>query len=155
MRDARYQQMMQDAECSTVPLLNATIGQEETQLSTQLFYMLVMLTSGPASDKCHEVGLNEGFEAWRSFAMESEPKLKTRTVGMLMQALNSKFAGNATARLDAFERAIHDNEAQSKEKVTDDTRVGIVILGMVDDIKIKEHLIRNSSRLGLPCERRP
>ncbi len=31
--------------------------------------------------------------------------------------------------------------------MTDDARVGIVMLGM-DDMKIKEHLIRNSSRLA-------
>ena len=145
--DVRYQALMLSCENSTVPVLNAIMSGEEAQLSTQLFYVLVMLTSGSALDKCHNCGVNEGFEAWRSFAMEYEPKLKTRTVGMLMQVLGFKFGGNVAARLDAFERAIHEYESQSKEKVTDDTRIGIVMLGM-EDLKIKEHLIRNSSRLG-------
>ncbi len=46
-----------------MPVLSATLGQEETQLSTQLFYVLVMLTSGPvwsgpALAKYHNVGLS-------------------------------------------------------------------------------------------------
>ena len=111
-----------------------------------MFYALVMLTSGPALDKCHNAGVNEGLEAWRCFAMEYEPKLKTRTVATLMQVLGFKFDGNVATRIDAFERLIHDYEAQSRERVSDDTKIGIVLLGM-DDIKIKEHLIRNSARL--------
>ncbi len=46
-----------------------------------MFYALVMLTSGPALAKRHNVGLSESFKAWRSFAIEYEPKLKTRTIG--------------------------------------------------------------------------
>jgi hypothetical protein len=71
-----------------------------------------------------------------SFATKYKPKLKTKTVGTLMQVMSFKFAENVAARLDALERAIHDYEAQSKERVTDDTRIGIVMLGM-DDLKIR------------------
>ncbi len=44
-----------------------------------------MLTSGPVLDKRHNVGLTEGFEAWRRFAMEHKPKWQSRTVGALLQ----------------------------------------------------------------------
>ena len=60
--DTRYQQLMMDAETSTEPMFNATLRHDEVRLSTQLFHALVMLTSRPALDKCHNVGLNEGFE---------------------------------------------------------------------------------------------
>ncbi len=59
--EARYQPLMMDAEISTMPVPNATLGQDETQLSTHFFYGVVMLTSGPALDKCHNVGLYEIF----------------------------------------------------------------------------------------------
>ena len=145
--DQRYQILMNQAESSSVAVLNVAMNPDEAQLSTQLYYVLVMLTSGPALDKCHNAGVNEGFEAWRSFAQEYEPKLKSRTVGTLMQVLSFRFDGNVASRLDAFERTIHDYEAQSGETVSDDTKVGVVMLGMADS-RVKEHLIRNSGRLS-------
>ena len=63
--------------------LNATLGSEESALSTQMYYILVMTTAGAALDKCHNARVNEGFEAWRQFVMEWEPKLRTRFVGLL------------------------------------------------------------------------
>ncbi len=65
---------------------------------------------------------------------------------MLTQVLSFKFAGNVAARLDEFERAVRGNEAQSNEKVTDDAIVGAVMLNM-EDLKSKQRLSRNSSRL--------
>ena len=95
--DPRYQQSMAAAEASGTALLNDTMESHDAALSTQLYYVLVMLTSGPALDKCHNVGVNEGFEAWRQFAMEYDPKLKSRSVGLLMQVLAFKFSGNVAA----------------------------------------------------------
>ncbi len=63
--DTRYQTLMMGAETSTEPALNATLSHDGVLLSTQWFHLLVMLTSGPALDKCHKVGLNEGFDARR------------------------------------------------------------------------------------------
>jgi hypothetical protein len=73
--DQRYQTELQTTESSSVAMLNATMTQEQVGLSTQLYYILVMTTSGPALDKCHNAGVNEGFEAWRQFVLEWEPKL--------------------------------------------------------------------------------
>ena len=45
--------------------LNATLDSEGSALSTQTYYILVMTTAGAALDKCHNAGVNEGFEAVR------------------------------------------------------------------------------------------
>ena len=39
------------------------LANEESALSTQMYYILVMTTAGAALDKCHNAGVNEGFEA--------------------------------------------------------------------------------------------
>ena len=144
--DVRYQALMAHVEQSNGPLLNAGLSDEEAQLSTQLYYVLVMLSSGAALDKGHNAGVNEAFETWRNFVMEYEPRLRTRTVGLLMQVLSYKFSGNVATKLDGFERLVRDYESQSGEVVTDATRIGVVMLGM-EEPQIREHLIRNAVRL--------
>ncbi len=85
--DVRYQATIAIAEHATGPIFNAGLCNEEAQLSTQLYYVLVMLSSGAALDKCHNAGVNEGFETWRNLVVEYEPHLKTRSVGWLPQVL--------------------------------------------------------------------
>ena len=64
-----------------------------------------MTTAGAALDKCHNAGgVNEGFEAWRQFVMEWEPKLRTRCVGLLMNVLEYRFRDDIPTKLAAFER---------------------------------------------------
>ena len=100
-----------------------------------MYYVLVMTTTGPARDKCHNAGVNEGFEAWRHFVMEWEPKL----VGLLMNVLD------IPTNLAAFERLVH--ESQSSETVNDDAKTGVAVLGM-EYMRVQAHLIRNSVRIA-------
>ena len=46
----------------------------------------------------------------------------------------------------AFERTVHDNENQSTKTVDDDIKIGVTMLGM-EDMRVKEHFIRNSVRI--------
>ena len=85
--DQRYQQELTTTETPSTPRLNTTLGTEESTLSTQMYYILVMTTAEAVLDKCHNAGVNEGFEAWEQFVMEWEPKLQTRYVGLLMNVL--------------------------------------------------------------------
>ena len=146
--DQRYQQALTTTEATTTPRLNATLGSDGSALSTQLYYILVMTTSGSALDKCHNAGVNEGFEAWRQFVKEWEPKLRTRFVGLLMNVLSYRFKDDIPSKMAAFERLVHDYENPSSETIDDDdTKIGVTMLGM-EDLRVKEHLIRNSVRLA-------
>ena len=144
--DHRYQGKLMEAEQSQVTIRNATMEPDVARLSTQLYYILVMTTSGSALDKCHNAGVNEGFEAWRQFVLEWEPKLRSRFVGLRMQAMAYKFTGDIPSALAAFERLVRDYESQSNKKIDDDEKIGVVLLGM-EDSRVKEHLIRNSAGL--------
>ena len=105
-----------------------------------------MTTAGAALDKCHNAGVNEGFEAWTQFVTESEPKLRTRYLGLLMNVLGYRFRDDIPTKLAAFERTVHDCENQSTKTVDDGIKIGVTMLGM-EDMRVKEHLIRNSVRI--------
>ena len=78
--------------------------------------------------------------------MEWEPKLRTRYVGLLMNVLEYRFRDDIPTKLAAFERTVHDYENQSTKTVDDDIKMGVTMLGM-EDMRVKEHLIRNSVRI--------
>ena len=65
--DQRYQMESKTTEASSTPRLDAKLSCEASCHSTQI---LVMTTTGSALDKCHNAGVNEGFEAWRQFVMK-------------------------------------------------------------------------------------
>ena len=108
--DQQYQQELATTEASSTPRLNANLDGEKSALSTQMYYILVMTIAGASLDKCHNVDVNEGFDAWRQFVMEWEPKLRTRYVGLLMNVLGYRFRDDIPTKLAAFERTVHDYE---------------------------------------------
>ena len=71
----------------------------------------------------------------------------SRYVGLLLQILSFQFDGDMSANLSSCERLVRDYEVQSRKTVEDDLKMGVVILGMHDS-RVKEHLMRNTARLG-------
>ena len=57
-----------------------------------------------------------------------------------------RFRDDIPNKLAAFERLVHDYENQSTMTVDDDIKIGVTMLGM-EDMRVKEHLIRNSVRI--------
>ena len=76
--------------------------------------------------------------------MEWEPKLWTRYVGLLMNVSGYRFRDDTPNKLAAFERTVHEYENQSTKTIDDDIKIGVTMLGM-EDMRVKEHLIRNTS----------
>ena len=116
--DQRYQQELTTTETSSTPRLNATLGSEESALSTQMYHILVMTTAGAALDKCHNAGVNEGFEAWRQFVMEWEPKLRTRYVRLLMNVLGYRFRDDIPTKAGG----VRENRARPREPINKNCR---------------------------------
>ena len=72
--------------------------------------------------------------------------LWTRYVRLLMNVLGYRFRDDIPNKLAPFERTVHDYENQFTKKVDDDIEMGVTMLGM-EDMRVKEHLIRNSVRI--------
>ena len=63
-----------------------------------------------------------------------------------MNVLGYRFRDDIPTKLAAFERTVHDYENQSTKTVDDDIKIGVTMLGM-EDMRVKEHLIRNCVRI--------
>ena len=63
-----------------------------------------------------------------------------------MNVLGCRFRDDTPTKLAAFERTVHDFENQSTKTVDDDIKIGVTMPGM-EDMRVKEHLIRNSVRI--------
>ena len=144
--DPRYPKMLEVAELSETPMLNASMEASESQLSCQLYYLLCMICKDKALDKVSNSGVGEGFEAWRSFTLEYQPKLASRWVGLLLNILSFRFTGELTTAVEAFEKQIRAFEQQSKQTVAEFIKLGISIMGM-DDEATRDHLIKNAETL--------
>ena len=69
--------------------------------------------------------------------LEWKPKLRTRYVGLLMNVLEYRVRDDITNKLAAFERTVHCY----------DTKKRVTMLEM-EDMRIKEHLIRNDVKIA-------
>ena len=146
--DGRYQDIFTHVEASEVALPNAVLSAAERDLSTKLYFALVMLCRDKAQDKMSKIPHGKGFEAWawRQFTLDYDPKIKTRRVGLLMNILTTKFSGDLSQAIDKFETMTREYEQHSKKTLDDELKAGLAVVNMQDE-EIQRHLIRNSHRL--------
>ena len=90
--DSRFIEIVERIESTRVPCPNRLLSGQERQLSSQLYYMLVMLVKGRALDVAQNSGKGEGFEAFRKLEELYQPKLASRFVGSLSLILNTRFS---------------------------------------------------------------
>ena len=57
-----------------------------------------------------------------------------------------RFRDDIPTKLAAFEITVHDYKNQSTKTVDDDIKIGVTMLVM-EDMRVKEHFIRNSDRI--------
>ena len=105
--DAAFLGAMEVASRATAPVLVTTLGVPEQNVARQLFFMLAMMTKGPALAIVRLAEINgggpNGLEAWRLLVRRYQPEASTRTLGLLQQILNPvPFPDNATG----FEEAL-------------------------------------------------
>ena len=132
---------------SRVSMPNRLLGETDRKLSTQLYYILVMLVKGRALDVVQNTGPGEGAEAMRRLEEMFHPRVASRFVGTLSLILNTRFSGeDLEAELEAFEKTIRRYEQESSKSIDDEMLMGIIINGIQDN-SIRDHVIRNASRL--------
>ena len=105
--DAAFPGAMEVASRATAPVLVTTLGVPEQNVARQLFFMLAMMTKGPALAIVRQAEISgrgpNGLEAWRLLVRRYEPEASTRTLGLLQQILNPvPFPDNVTG----FEEAL-------------------------------------------------
>ena len=100
--NSQFTQALERIEPSPVVMSNANLSPRSREMSTQMYYVLAMLSKARAQDKLRLVPQGEGFRAWHQFVSDYDPKVKTRRVGMLMEILTASFTGDLSQALDQF-----------------------------------------------------
>ena len=126
--------------------LNVNMDADEAGMSSQLYYMLVMICKSSALTRVVNAGPGEGLEAWRSLVLYHEPSSQMRSAGLLLELLAYDFEGDVSGKLVAFERDIFRYEQSSKEKFPDSIKIG-TLLRRLPEGPVRQHLLLNSARL--------
>ena len=79
---------------------------DEARHSRLLYHVLDLLVTGRALDKLQRSGEGEGAAAWRAMHEQREPRSRSGFTGMLLSLLSYRFAGDAQAAIDAFQRYV-------------------------------------------------
>ncbi|CAK0853831.1 unnamed protein product [Prorocentrum cordatum] len=138
---------MDRAEHADTPVLNATLPDDQVRLSSQLYYMLVMLNKGLSLDRIVSAGVNEGLEAWRTLVTFHEPQSRTRAAGLLQELLSSDFEGDVPSKLIAFDRNVKRYEQAVGAEFPDEIQIGILVRSLKEG-PLRNHLLLNSQRLN-------
>eukprot|EP00973_Karenia_brevis_P017227 2365900-Karenia_brevis.AAC.1 len=87
-----------------------------------------MVCKEKALNKVVNASQNEGLEAWRQLCLLFESRIRARYAGLLAEVLSLKMTGDVGERLEAWERLVLRWQAQSKETLSDNLRIGIVLM---------------------------
>ncbi len=130
---------MEQASRSATPVTIHLIQEADIkEASSELHHLLIHLTRGPALDRAINSGEHEGLEAWRMLGERSDPKIKSRHTGALLELMEWDFSGDTLTRLEAFERAVSLYQKQSAELISDNIKI-CMVLNRITDSALTEH----------------
>ena len=144
--DRRFAAVFERIRFSDVSQLNLRLNPVEVEMSTQLYYTLVMLLRGRPLGVCHNCGNGEGFETYRKLYSDFKPRVASRFVGTLTSLLATKFSSDIEQELEQFEKMVRRYDAETGKALDDTMKLGIIVNGLQDS-GLKDHVIRNSHRL--------
>ena len=127
-------------------LFNAALTPEEAQASEALHYSLFGFCEDEFLDIITNSGDNEGCEAWKRLTNRLDP-IDRQGAARLFMVLNQwDFSGDFQARLESWEKEVKRYEKRSKDTVSIDKKIGIVLSRMDPSSKLYEHLCLNSNK---------
>ena len=147
----KLEELMRQASQADEPI--EVKSEADKELSRQLYYLLVQLTAGKAKQKVKKVTPGNGFEAWRQFHSEWEPRQRARFTSMLYAIMRTEITDPILPALDKLEQDIKKYQDQSGNIVPDDVIASTVTGGMQNEA-IAQHLEPVSyTHLTLPTKR--
>ena len=141
-----FAELLERVEASKVPVPNRFLKENERAMSSQLYFVLVMLLRNRALDIAYNAGVAEGLEAYCRLHQQYHPRVASRYVGSLSAILATKFGSDIEAALESFDKVVRRYEMESGKTIDDKMLLGIVIHGLQDQAT-RDHLIMNASRL--------
>ena len=124
---------------------------ELQSLSTQLYYMLVMMLSDQALEIVRNSPEGVGAEVWRKLPWEYEPGVCIRNGAKFQSLLKRRFREHdetgLAREIESFERDISTFEQQSTDLMSVVIKQGIV-RGSIAHQGLKQHIDLSISRLS-------
>ena len=147
--------LMDQADLTNDNVANAALAPADRQASEQLYFALLMLMRGPPLTVLSNCGDGEGLLAWREFCRKHDEVSKEHFIHKLYGLLHFDLNGDVDERLDLFDKKVAAYEKASKETLTDNMKIGIVISQLPDSplrAHIKLHIKTYASYVGLRKE---
>ena len=102
--DSRLKQAMIESEVlPEASITNSALPARDQRVSTQLYFMLVLLLEGSAQRLLEHAGDGEELLSWRRLVAEYEPATAGRETSLLLEVLAQTFKGDVRGSLDEFE----------------------------------------------------
>jgi hypothetical protein len=79
--------------------LKPETGDEQRKLSSNLYFILVMLCAGSALAEIRSVPVGQGLEAWRRLSRRFEPRTRNHILTMLTSVLSPNLGGNTAEEI--------------------------------------------------------
>ena len=120
----RLGELMGTASTQDVEIRQDALTPSDAAHSTNLYYILSLLTDAEALDIVQNSPVSYGLEVWRRMVSRWEPKVPSRFRGMLQAILFPKWdipGSDVTQLLTAWEKQVQDYEQQSGDKISDAT----------------------------------
>jgi len=145
---ASYADMLEFAPAELTEITDARLSQDAKACGKQIFYMLALLTSGPALGVVKSVPSKNGLEVWRRLVKRYEPQSMSRNLGSLQEVLGFRFT-----TLGHFEdEALHFGQAVLDYERLSDEFVGLstlkAILWATAPLELRAHLQLNAQTYG-------
>lgn len=145
----RMRALLDEASAADAAVVMRNVG--DTNLSVQLYYILVLTVKDVALQKLMSVPEENGFEVWRIFNLEWEPRQKARFTAMLRAILKAEFKDPPMPGIENWERQVRRYEEQSGEEIPDSIKASVLSGGLANE-KLRDHIALNAFRLNTYAE---
>ena len=136
---SRVKQAMIESEMlQEAAITNSAFPPRDQRVSTQLYFMLVLLLEGSAQRLLEHAGDGNGLLSWRGLVAEYGPAT---------EVLAQTFKGDVRGSLDEFDVKIRRHERTCGEILPDREKIAVVQKGIADG-GVRRHLLMHAARLS-------
>ena len=151
--DGAFPVAMEAASRSSAAVSITNLNKAEQNVARQLFFMLAMMTKGPALAIVRQAEISgggpNGLEAWRLLVRRYEPEAATRTLGLLQQILNPMpFPENVTGfeeALSKWELTISRWESSANDSLNEGVKIALRLKIAPESLRQSLHLQGHTS----------
>ncbi|CAK0850454.1 unnamed protein product [Prorocentrum cordatum] len=151
-QDRRYRDLLERCEDGAQEVDNVNLDPQEEELSTQLYYGLVLAmpedSVGELIVRNSPVG--EGAECWRKLQKEYNPSEAGNVLAMWTKLTDTKFDAkeDVMVSISKLDEDMARYQKMAGEPVSDLIKRGILTKALKDHDELQKHVFRNSSRLS-------